>query len=163
MADLIILTEEAKKIAVGEKNRPRTALSHQRFFFSKMRATTRKDCESSGAAIACLIFQPVHPAIPRAEAAGLQVQKGLFNSCGEDAIFIRLKIKRLKNFSPFPLIQEISFFCTDGEPISFPLRRASVASFPLRVKRIWVGVNPYSINPIFPRPFRHFPKSVRAF
>jgi hypothetical protein len=104
MADLIILTEEAKKIAMGKKNRPRTAGSHQGLFLSKMRAIAGKDRQPSGAAKAFLIFQAVHPAIPRAEAAGLQIQQGFFNSGGEDAIFIGVKIKGLKNFSPLTII-----------------------------------------------------------
>jgi hypothetical protein len=103
MADLIILTEEAKKVAMGEKNRPRTARSHQGLFLSKMRAIAGKDRKPSGAAIAFLIFQAVRPAIPRAKTAGPQNRQGFLNSCGEVAIFMGIYIRGLKNFPPLPL------------------------------------------------------------
>lgn len=163
MADLIILTEEAKKVAMCEKNRPRSPRSHQRIFLPEMRPKAGNDRKPPGATITFLIFQAVHPAIPRAEAAGLQLRQSFVNSCGEVALSGSFDINGLRNFSPLPILQEISFFCTDGEPISLLFWRASVVSLPLRVRRIWVGVNPYSIKPIFSRPFRHFPKFVRAF
>ena len=69
-----------------------------------MRTITGKNRQPSGTAIPFPIFQAIHPAIPRAEAAGLQIQQGFFNSGGEDAIFIGVKIKGLKNFSPLTII-----------------------------------------------------------
>ena len=75
-----------------------------------MRTITGKNRQPSGTAIPFPIFQAIHPAIPRAEAAGLQNGSSVLNSFDKVAFVIRIDIKGLKNFCPLPIFQEISFF-----------------------------------------------------
>jgi hypothetical protein len=72
MADFIILTKEAKKVAVGKENRPRPPRTYQGIFFTEVGAVTGHNGLHSGAAISLLIPIPVHPALARTKGAGLQ-------------------------------------------------------------------------------------------
>jgi hypothetical protein len=80
VADFEVLAKQTEKVAMGEKDRPRTPRPDKRILLSKMRSITGKDGISAGAAIPLLIFQAVYVAISWTQDAGLQKVKGLGGS-----------------------------------------------------------------------------------
>jgi hypothetical protein len=81
VADFKVLAKRTEKVAMGEKNRPRTPRSDKRILLSKMRGITGKDGMSAGAAIPPLVFQAVYLAVSGTQSAGLQKVNGLGGSC----------------------------------------------------------------------------------
>jgi hypothetical protein len=83
VADLLVLAEVAEKIAGADKNRARPVAADQGGFFAEMRIEACDTRKPSSPAKALLVFQPIHPALSWAEAAGIQDLKGLFHSFPE--------------------------------------------------------------------------------
>ena len=69
VADVPVLAENAKKIAVGEKNSPRAVAPHQGVFLAEVGAVGGHHRLIPGAANPQFAVMPVHPAIVRTEGA----------------------------------------------------------------------------------------------
>jgi hypothetical protein len=69
VADLIVLAEDAVKIAMGEKDGAGAAAAHQGVFFAEMGAIGGGDGQIAGAAQAPLPVMAVHQAIVGTEGA----------------------------------------------------------------------------------------------
>jgi len=72
VADLEILAEEAKEIAVGEEDRPRSPCSHQRVLFYEMGAMAGNHGFQACPAKSLFACLTVYLALPRAEPAAFQ-------------------------------------------------------------------------------------------
>ena len=72
MADIVILTKAAVKIAVCKEDRSGTPASHERGLFSKVGTVTGNDGPSTGPAEPLFSFEAVHSAFPWAQHAGSQ-------------------------------------------------------------------------------------------
>jgi hypothetical protein len=72
MADLIILTKKAAKIAGGEKKRSRSPCTGKRRFLSVVRQSLGQTHVFSQAADAFFTIQAIHTALMRAKAARTQ-------------------------------------------------------------------------------------------
>ncbi len=94
MADIVVLTENAVEIAVGEENRSRSPPPHQWFLFSKVRPIARHHCLAPGATISHFSLEAVHFAEPRAEGTSLQPAQAPADLFFQPAGTVCLKISR---------------------------------------------------------------------
>ena len=78
MADLPVLTEHTKEIAISHKDRPGPPGADQWVLFPKMRVVARDHCRPTGTANPLFVRQPVDFTLARAEAAICQNLVRLF-------------------------------------------------------------------------------------
>jgi hypothetical protein len=90
MADFVILTEEAQKVAMGEEDRSRSIDSNERVFFAKMRAVTRYYGPYPCTTVPRFISGAVDLTVARAKVAGSQNGPGFRNSTPEYYFSVQL-------------------------------------------------------------------------
>src|SRR5207237_9918220 len=77
------LAEDASEMAQAEEDRPRSAPAPQTIFFTEMSERARDDGVPAGVARASLVRQPVHAAIPRADAAIGELRERGLDAAGD--------------------------------------------------------------------------------
>jgi hypothetical protein len=82
MADVVVLAENAAEIAAGKKDRSRAVRAHKWGFFSEVRPVTGQDGLAPGATVAEFVFEPVGPAVTRAEVAAFELRDRFSGSLG---------------------------------------------------------------------------------
>ena len=96
MADIVVLAENAKKVAMGYKDGPGTMLSHQWPFLAEMGVDRGDSCKPGCLAKAGLSGKPVHLALPGTHGAGFKDPFSLLYTLAEYSGFERLYVRRGK-------------------------------------------------------------------
>ncbi|MDY6951901.1 MAG: hypothetical protein SWE60_10330, partial [Thermodesulfobacteriota bacterium] len=104
MADVVILAEEAKKIAMGEEYRPRSVLSYKGAFFSKMGAVARHDGQLPGLADAPVTGKTIYSTGPRTESTGPKAFVRFVNLLPQEATVSGFYVCREKGTHVLPTI-----------------------------------------------------------